>query len=223
MLSGSLPPASFVTNVLDAAFGLARQRHGEIYRRWISASFAIGGQLPDSLLSESVQRAGEMDLILRCLEDEFALPETAAIMFKAHWNFMFAAVWIGQAYDAIRLLRVIQDESKEHDQIAHDLRLLRIALEKHQIAEDRKLTEPLKMVRQPPKGDETDNYIYSPDDPQRSHIMPCGISPRGSVVWQVVDLRANTARWIERRDLSDRILARWAPSQQSAAAQAAQS
>jgi hypothetical protein len=46
--------------------------------------------------------------------------------------------------------------------------------------------------------------------------MPSGFSARGSVMWQVIDLRAKTERWIERRDLSDRILDRWnAPSNQN--------
>jgi hypothetical protein len=202
-------PVTLATNALDAVFNLARLRQNEIYQRWISISWAMGGQLPNSLLSVNVQRDGELDQILRCLEDEFLLPETSASMFKAHYSLMLANLWVGGIYETVRLLREIAGRQREHDPIAHDLRLLRVALEKHQIADDRRLTAPLRMTRHPPNDNATDCYVYSPDDPQRSHIMPTGISARGSVMWQVIDLRANTERWIERRDLSDRILNRW--------------
>jgi hypothetical protein len=214
---GAILPAILMTTLLDAAFGLARQRQNDVYRRWVSISWAMGGQLPNSLLSVNVQRDGELDLILRCLEDEFQLPETSASMFKAHYSAMLANIWVGGMYETIRLLQEIAGKQKEFDPIAHDLRLLRVALEKHQIAGDKPhLTEPLKMTRYPPNNNATDYYTYSPDDPRRSHIMPSGFSARGSVMWQVIDLRAKTERWIERRDLSDRILDRWnAPSNQN--------
>jgi hypothetical protein len=143
------------------------------------------------------------------LEDEFQLPEANASIFKAHYSIMLANIWIGGMYETVRLLREVEGKQREYDPLAHDLRLLRVALEKHQIADDHKLTEPLKMTKVPPNNNATDYYIYSPSDPKRSHIMPTGFSDRGSVVWQVIDLRANTARWIERRNLSDRILERW--------------
>jgi hypothetical protein len=91
--------------------------------------------------------------------------------------------------------------------LAHELRLLRIPLEKHEIAADRKLTEPLRMHRQPPNNDDTDSYEYSNNDARKAHIMPTGISSRGSVMWQVIDLQSNSSYWLERRDLSERIVA----------------
>jgi hypothetical protein len=57
--------------------------------------------------------------------------------------------------------------------------------------------------------DRTDLYEYSKDDPQRAHIMPTGISSRGSVRWQVIDLKNGEERLLERRSLSDRIIALW--------------
>ena len=65
------------------------------------------------------------------------------------------------------------------------------------------------MARNPPKNDPTDVYIYDPNDDQRAHIMPFGKSPRGSLAWYVTDVKTGTDRWIERRDLSDRILVLW--------------
>jgi hypothetical protein len=70
------------------------------------------------------------------------------------------------------------------------------------IASQGKLTAPLQMRTY----DQTDGYVFTKDDPQRSHIMPIGISARGSVVWQAIDVRADAVRWIERRSLSDRMI-----------------
>ena len=67
----------------------------------------------------------------------------------------------------------------------------------------------IEMVRLPQKNHDSDKYVYDRTDKQRSHIMSMGISDRGSVSWHVTDILKNDVRWIERRDLSDRILALW--------------
>ena len=107
--------------------------------------------------------------------------------------------------------------------LAEDFRLLRVPLAKQEIASQGQLKEPLKFQKFPPKGDQSDAYEYDKSDPKRSHIMPTGISARGSVTWQALDIKKGQERWIERRDLSDRIVALWgkpatASSQQPSAA-----
>jgi hypothetical protein len=67
------------------------------------------------------------------------------------------------------------------------------------------------MVRQPPNNDDSDSYRYSPDDPQKAHIMPTGLSARGSLMWRVIDLRSKRSYWLERRPLSERIVELWQP------------
>jgi hypothetical protein len=93
--------------------------------------------------------------------------------------------------------------------IARDLKLIRIALEKYEIADDRKLDTPLAMQRQPSNSGTADIYHYSKDDPKRAHMMPSGMSTRGSVMWQVTDVKTKESYWLERRALSDRIIALW--------------
>jgi hypothetical protein len=41
--------------------------------------------------------------------------------------------------------------------------------------------------------------------------MPTGISSRGSVMWQVMDLESKRSYWLERRAISERIVAIWEP------------
>src|SRR5260370_37305998 len=48
--------------------------------------------------------------------------------------------------------------------------------------------------------------LYDPKDPSRFHIMPKGVSARGSAVWLALDVRNSRQHWIERRDLADRLL-----------------
>jgi hypothetical protein len=43
----------------------------------------------------------------------------------------------------------------------------------------------------------------------RAHIMPTGLSERGSMMWQALDGATLEATWFERRNLSDRFLNLW--------------
>ncbi|MEX1034794.1 MAG: hypothetical protein WDZ54_02475 [Sneathiella sp.] len=83
---------------------------------------------------------------------------------------------------------------------------MRISIEKHEIAGDKKLKEPLLMERRPAKNDDI-TYEYSKDDPKRSHIMPTEVSPCGSVMWGVADIAAKKSYWIERQNIAERIFA----------------
>jgi hypothetical protein len=72
-------------------------------------------------------------------------------------------------------------------------------------AEEDKLHEqPLPMRR---VGDDETKPIefYDPKDPSRFHIMPKGVSSRGSAVWLAL-VRNSRQHWVERRDLADRLL-----------------
>jgi hypothetical protein len=161
----------------------------------------------------SIQRDGEVDLVLRCMEDEVA-PMAATQqddpLFITNYLDLLSTYWIGGMYETFRLLRErkLAGDDQQFSAIFTDLELLRIPLEKHEIAKDRALKEPLTLVRNPPRdGDET--FSYARNDPKRSHIMPTGLSPRGSMMWQPIDAKAHTSKWIERRTLSDQILDLW--------------
>ena len=79
---------------------------------------------------------------------------------------MLSELWVDDAYEIFRLLRArkLVLDNPAFDALAHDLKLLGIPLEKHEIAADNKLTEPLLMQRSPPNNDKTDIYQYSKSD-----------------------------------------------------------
>jgi hypothetical protein len=203
--------------VLDGlihTFNLAKIRQREIYETWVRISFRVGGRLPASLLSVAIQRDGELDLLLRCLEDEQVQRVSSGVepgLLDAHYLMMFSVFWVGSMYETFRLLRQRKrmGTSQVFHEIFRDLELLRIPLEKHEIAKDRKLDQPLQMTKSPPNNDSTDYYSYDPKDHSRAHIMPAGLSSRGSMTWQAIDGTDQSSRWIERRPLSDRILDLW--------------
>jgi hypothetical protein len=193
------------------AFNEADRRYPEISKSWITVSVRMGGRLPNSLLMPAVQRDGSLDRILLCMEDELAA-KLQNDGFAIHYQKMLSDLWIGGVYEAFRLLidRKIAPPEDEFLRLAHELRLLRIPLEKHEIAADRKLPNPLLLVRTPPNNNANDHYEYSSGDRTKTHIMPSGISARGSIMWQVIDATDGIKSfWIERRDLSDRILRFW--------------
>ena len=207
-----------VTQLITTAFMLARSRYPELHKTWIS-----------SLLFPSVQRTGDLDMMLRAMEDDFsAAPEGAdeadqpADLLSAHYQLMLSELWVCAVYEIFRLLteskRKLAPESDAITALAHDLRLLRIPLQKHEIATEWKLSEPLLMQRFPPNNNGTDNNYYSLSDGRRAHIMPTGISSRGSVMWHVIDVESKISYWLERRAISERIVALWrsvAPAQNS--------
>jgi hypothetical protein len=200
--------------LLAGAFAAGRAKYPHLSESWVWISHRIGGRLPDSLLSLSMQRDGETDLLIRCLEDEMVehlkRPQEHS-MFVGHYLNMLSSYWVGGFYESLRLLRErgLVEQTVEFSSAFKDFELVRIPLEKHEIAKDRALAEPFVLMRRPPKGDHTDTYTYDPKDSKRAHIMPMGLSARGSTMWHVIDLRENNSRWIERRSLSDRLIDLW--------------
>lgn len=202
--------------LIAQAFAEARSRYREANTAWIRISHSIGSRLPESLLGTSIQRDGELDLVLRCVEDEIAkvlsLSERDDPFFVGHYLNALSTYWIGGMYETLRLLkeRKLVDQSREFARTFRDFELLRIPLEKHEIAKDRKLKEPLTLMKMPSGASVVgDEYVYRRDDVKRAHIMPVGLSARGSLTWQVTDLSDTTSRWLERRSLSDQTLELW--------------
>ena len=204
-------PVSLLT---AQAFQLGLSRYQELHRTWIKISHRVGGQLPGSLLAFSMQRAGELDALLRCMEDEVFQLDAAAEDIKLisfNYQSMLSELWIGTVYEIFRVIkqRKLLPSNDDFARLAHELKLLRITLEKYEIADDRKLSGPLHMKREPPKNAARDSYVYLSDDPKKAHIMPGGISRRGSMMWQAIDVAHDRTYWIERRDLAERTEALW--------------
>jgi hypothetical protein len=202
-----------ISDQLMAAFNGARTRYPELDQTWVKISLHVGSRLPKSLLLTSIQRDGAVDLLLRGMEDEQArrMVSNGNDSFSFHYQEMMSDYWIGGVYETFRLLRQrkLADKSFHFAEILADLELVRMPLEKHELPKDWKLEAPLQMTRYPPNNDDTDAYVYDPKDNQRAHIMGVGVSSKGSVMWHVIDLTKKSDRWVERQDLSDRILAMW--------------
>lgn len=199
-----------VSELILSGYQLAATQQRAVTEAWTTGSIRLGGALPGSLLLVSIQRTGRLDAVLRCMEDEFisAVLSDDIRPWIAEPLSSLSETWIGQVYEIIRLTkeRKLIADSDVLEALAHDFRLLRVPMEKHEIAQDRSLTKPVAMYRSPAKPDDTD-YLYDRKDQLRSHIMPTGISQRGSVQWLAIDISASLSqRWIERRELSDRVL-----------------
>jgi hypothetical protein len=205
-----------VGSALVNLFLCARARHGALHKSWIKVSVALGSRLPASLLMPSVQRDGDIDMVLRSVEDEIASGASNLqdpIQSPLHYLNHLSSYWISSVYETLRLLRD-RKQLEVSDRVAdlfHAIELVRITIDKHEIAGDGKLKAPLQMTRLPSKDDPTDAYVYARNDNSRAYIMPTGLSARGSVVWQPVDLKANAQRIVERRWVSEQIIELWGP------------
>lgn len=197
-----------VGQLVSLSFAQAIERFPEEHEEWRRISQHIGNYLPDSLLIISVQQAGRLDILIRSMEEEFSVVSSSQNSeFTLQLQYQFTDLWIGQVYEIIRLLkeRKFVPDNPDFDSLAHDLRLIRIPLVKHEITGDRNAPIPL-LQRQPPMPNDTP-YKYVKDDSMRSFIMPKGLSARGSVMWNVLDIQFNRSYWIERQDLTERIFA----------------
>jgi hypothetical protein len=132
-------------------------------------------------------------------------------LFEFHYQAMLSELWIGRFYEHLRLLidRDLLPKTGDIGALAEDFRLLRVPIEKHEITSQGQLAAPLQTQRRPTEGKELDLYLYDKKDPKRAHIMPRSVSQRGSLMSQVIDLKNDEERWIERLTLSERIITLW--------------
>ena len=200
------------SQLITLAFRTAVERKMEFHKTWTAKSLRLGSLLPDSLLITSIQQAGELDILVRCMEDD-PLPTADNAsdidLLSFSYRCMLSTFWVGITYEVCRVLdsRKLLPESDELKSLAYDLKLLRIPLEKHEIANDKKLAAIVQTARTPSFGEDRGRYSYARNDKRKAHIMPSGVSERGSQVWQVVDALSQESYWIERQSLSDRFLA----------------
>jgi hypothetical protein len=157
------------------------------------------------------------------MEDEFQTNKTIeaadrfGLDYTFHYQVMLSESWVVNYYEILRAFRQRDDEANlgvdgvsamaAFKSIFADVELLRMPLAKYEIAKDRRMKEPLTMRAIPPNNDATDEHVYDKKDPTRSHIMPTGMSGRGSMTWLVLDHSVPREYWVERQDLADRLLA----------------
>ena len=212
----TLPPVSPLLNLL---FNVARAKYRAENEAWLQLSCRLAGRFNLVTASSSIQREGDLDILLRCLEDELNTNNDASrIDFSFHYQMMFSETWIVGCYEILRAFQQRDrdaakvgrptfgvSELHEFKSIFTDFELLRMPIAKFEIAKDKKLEQPLPMRR---VGDDETKPIefYDPKDPGQFHIMPTGVSSRGSAMWLALDVRNSRQHWVERRDLADRLL-----------------
>lgn len=131
---------------------------------------------------------------------------------------MFSEAWIIGCYEILRAFRQRDQEATkagkstsgvselaEFKSILTDFELLRMPIAKFEIAKDKGLKSALPLRRVGSKESEPIEF-YDQKDPGRFHIMPNGVSERGSAVWLALDVVNSRQYWVERRDLADRLL-----------------
>jgi hypothetical protein len=211
-----------VSGLIESAFSAARSGYTEEDTAWVSLSMRLVSPTLNPAASSNIQRAGALDLLIRCLEDDLkqrvAVP-SRQIDFAYHYQNMLSELWVASCYEIVRAIR--QREKGANDKgnqtsnhvsseifvsLLFDLERLRMPLEKYEIAKDNSLKQPILFKRIPETGDATDFAVYDSQDPNRSHIMLSGISVNGSVMWLAFDHATSREYWIERRELSDRFL-----------------
>ena len=201
-----------VGDLIVGAFMLSRSADAALAQDWVNLSARIGSKLQRSLLMVSIQRLGEVDQLCRALEAEtVARPAQPNQMdFRFSYLHVLSEWWVGSAYAILFTLKerkIFSDPDFLY--LANGLRMLRVQIEKHEIALDKKLAVPLRMSPSQLRDDELANppiYTYDKSDPLRAHIARSGMSERGSIMWEVIDVTNDQALWLERLELSNRII-----------------
>jgi hypothetical protein len=195
-----------IGELIVEAFQTSQKMQSAVMQEWITASFRAGSKIPESAMFSSIQRLGELDAVCRAMEDDL-VRRPPTYDFRFHYLRLLSDLWVGSAY-AIGYSfsdRGLFKGDQDFDTVAEDLRLIRVQLEKHQIASDKKLSQPLDLVTDPNQGP-IRTVQYDKNDQLRAHIGRTGLSEKYSVMWEIIDIRGNTDRWLERRSLADRLL-----------------
>ena len=204
-----------VKSLISGAFGVASRRQEATQGAWIRISHRIGSRLPKSELPVAIQHVGNLDVLLRCMEEEMKsdMHQQEDPEWSYHYLCMLSEVWICNTYEIFRLLRFrkLAVQNDGFKLLERDLKLLRITIAKHEIASDWKLPSQVQMTTATGDDETRGNYVYSKSDRRRAHIMRKGLSLRGSLTWEATDGTTSRTWWLERLSLSERILALWSP------------
>src|SRR5258708_6520085 len=134
-----MAPFMTIGTQIANAFNDAKTHYPELQRTWIRISHRVGSRLTNSLLPVSIQKDGDVDVLLRCMEDEAAQDNPTGFDGGVFgYQKMMSEYWVGGMYETFRLLRQrgLADTSTAFAEILRDLELLRMPLEKHEIAKD---------------------------------------------------------------------------------------
>jgi hypothetical protein len=208
-----------VSPYIKSAFLLAKAKYPIENTAWTNLSGVLAGRSSLPIAMINFQRQGDLDLLLRCMEDEFGnnkADEALGPDFTLHYQLMLSETWVVACYEILRAFRQRDSESDLGDDsvsgltkfksVFADLELLRMPIAKFEIAKEKKIKQPLSLKAYPLNNDATDTRVYDRGDPTRSCFMQTSFSPRGSVMWLALDHSVPRQYWVERRELADRLL-----------------
>lgn len=212
--------------MINTAFNVSRTKYRAEHTARTNLSGVLSGRFNLPVAMMNIQRQGDLDLLLRCMEDEFEankateIADTTGSDMTFHYQLTLSEIWIVGCYEILRAFRQRDrnavdaglppsgvSEMNSFKSIFADFHLLRIPMTKFEIANDNKMKEPLPIQRSPANNDASDQTFYDSKDPARYHIMPSAMSPRGSAGWVALDHLTKREHWVERRDLAERLLA----------------
>src|SRR4051812_36205119 len=87
-----------VCGLVAATFGVAQQTYPELNKTWVDLSGRVGGR-SSMTLTWAVQGIGNLDLVIRCSEDELTANSSAGGITGFHYAKMLSELWIGSAYE----------------------------------------------------------------------------------------------------------------------------
>jgi hypothetical protein len=211
-----LPP---VSPYIKTAFLVAKTKYQTENTAWTNLSGVLAGRFSLPIAMINLQRQSDLDLLLRCMEDEFEANKAAEALvpdFTLHYQIMLSETWVVACYEILRAFRQRDNESSLSDDavsrlatfksVFADLELLRMPIAKYEIAKENKIKQPLSMKAFPLNNDATDAHVYDREDPTRFCFLQTRVSSRGSMMWLALDHSVPRQYWVERRDLADRLL-----------------
>jgi hypothetical protein len=99
-----------VTDFVISSFHLARSMYPVENRKWIDASGTLAGREGITAMMFNIQRAGETDLVLRAMEDEFDAKSPQEI-FADRYQIMLSEIWSLACYEFLGAVRQREEES----------------------------------------------------------------------------------------------------------------
>ncbi|MDQ0421109.1 hypothetical protein J2045_002136 [Peteryoungia aggregata LMG 23059] len=197
-----------VSTLLNAAVNVSLRENAEVHKRWINVMHRLAGQYGTGLLT----MAGDtrLDMLLRSIEAETAKRISAnqeQIDLVFDLQLKLSESWILSIYEVLRTA-CQQARSKGLEHIAlktlHDeFKLVRIPLAKLEIA-NAKLAEP-ELMLQKFGGEEEEPESYIADASYIIHRAVC--TSTGAIQWMAIDIKKKANVWINRHNLSDKLLA----------------
>lgn len=174
-----------------------------IHRKWIHIAVVFQDLIPDSTSIALMRHLGNLDMLIRCLEDEYSPDQVKMILgvtdpLPAYVS-LLSEMWVCKAYELCGIL--IQRKKKDKKsapvkssfiELYRYLELLRLSFNQHELSF-------------------ADPRLKGPDGQDEAEItkMPENISERGAMMWCPTERTGRIPEksyWLERRDLSDRFL-----------------